>query len=53
VRSMHRQSALPMWFHRAMGSRRTTARIEGVLDRAGLRQRFGTPVTICAERAAG
>jgi len=50
VRSTHRQFVLPMWFHRALRSRRTTARIEGAFDRAGLRRRFGTPVTVCAER---
>jgi ubiquinone/menaquinone biosynthesis C-methylase UbiE len=50
VRSTHRQFMLPMWLHRAMRSRRTSARLERVLDRAGLRRRFGTPVTVCAER---
>jgi ubiquinone/menaquinone biosynthesis C-methylase UbiE len=51
IRSVHRQYVLPMWFHRAIGSRRFTSRLEEVLDRIGLRRRWGTPVTICAERA--
>ena len=51
VRSTHRQFMLPMWFHRGMRSRRMSSRIETAFDRAGLRRRFGTPVTICAERA--
>ena len=50
VRSTHRQFVMPMWFHRALRSRRATARIEDTFDRAGLRRRLGTPVTICAER---
>ena len=49
-RSTHRQFMLPMWFHRGLRSRRISSRIEGAFDRAGLRRRFGTPVTICAER---
>jgi ubiquinone/menaquinone biosynthesis C-methylase UbiE len=52
VRSVHRQYVLPMWFHRAFGSRRLTSRIEGLLDRLGLLKVFGTPVTICAERTS-
>lgn len=50
VRSVHRQFVLPMWLHRAMGSRRTSSRVEEVIDRLGLRRRMGTPVTVCAER---
>jgi ubiquinone/menaquinone biosynthesis C-methylase UbiE len=50
VRSTHRQYVLPMWLHRALRSRRATTRIEDAFDRTGLRRRFGTPVTICAER---
>jgi hypothetical protein len=50
VRSTHRQFMLPLWLHRAMRSRRTSARLEGAFDRVGLRRRFGTPVTVCAER---
>jgi len=51
VRSIHRQYVLPMWFHRAIGSRRFTSRLEHVLDRLKLLKLFGSPVTICAERA--
>ena len=50
VRSTHRQFMLPMWLHRAMRSRRMSARLERAFDRVGLRRRFGTPVTVCAER---
>jgi ubiquinone/menaquinone biosynthesis C-methylase UbiE len=50
VRSTHQQFMLPLWLHRAMRSRRASARLERVFDRAGLRRRFGTPVTVCAER---
>jgi len=51
VRSVHRQFVLPMWFHRMIGSRRFTGKVEDRLDRMGLLKRFGSPVTICAERA--
>jgi ubiquinone/menaquinone biosynthesis C-methylase UbiE len=50
VRSVHRQFVLPMWFHRAIGSRRFTSWLEDRLDRLGLLKLFGSPVTICAER---
>lgn len=50
VRSVHRQFVMPMWFHRALGSRRFTAWLEDVFDRIGLLKLFGSPVTICAER---
>ena len=52
VRSVHRQFALPIQFHRVIGSRRFTEFSEGILDRAGLLKVFGSPVTICAERCA-
>jgi len=52
VRSVHRQFVLPIQLHKAIGSRRFTERIEGVLDRAGLLKAFGSPVTVCAERCA-
>ena len=51
IRSVHRQYVLPMWLHRAIGSRRFTSRFESLLDRLGFLRRWGTPVTICAERA--
>jgi SAM-dependent methyltransferase len=52
VRSVHRQFVLPLALHRAIGSRRFTARAERFLDRLGLVKRFGTPVTLVAERSA-
>jgi hypothetical protein len=50
VRSVHRQFVMPMWFHRAIGSRRFTAWLEDRFDRIGLLKLLGSPVTICAER---
>ena len=50
VRSAHRQYVMPMWFHRAIGSRHFTAWLEDLFDRMGLLKAFGSPVTICAER---
>lgn len=52
IRSVHRQYVLPMWMHRAIGSRRFTALVEELFDRVGLLKLFGTPVTVCAERSA-
>jgi len=52
VRSVHRQFVLPIAFHRLIGSRRFTTRLEGILDRLGLLKRFGSPVTVVAERCA-
>jgi ubiquinone/menaquinone biosynthesis C-methylase UbiE len=52
VRSVHRQFAMPIQFHRAIGSRRFTEFSEDLLDRAGLLKLFGSPVTVCAERCA-
>jgi SAM-dependent methyltransferase len=52
VRSVHRQFVLPIAFHRLIGSRRFTIRLEDVLDRLGLLKRFGSPVTVVAERCA-
>ena len=51
IRSTHRQYVMPMWFHRAMGSRRFTAWLEDTFDRLGLLKLLGSPVTICAERS--
>ena len=50
VRSVHRQFVLPIAVHKAFGSRRLTAAIEGALDRLGLLTLFGSPVTLVAER---
>ena len=52
VRSVHRQFVLPVAFHRLVGSRRFTLWSEGILDRLGLLKRFGSPVTVVAERCA-
>lgn len=52
IRSVHRQFVMPIRFHRFFGSRRFTARVEGMLDRIGLVKRFGSPVTLVAERCA-
>jgi SAM-dependent methyltransferase len=51
VRELHRQFVLPIALHKAIGSRTLTTRVETALDRAGLRRRFGSPVTVIAERA--
>ena len=51
VRSVHRQFVMPMWFHRAIGSRKFTSWLEDHLDIMGVLKVFGSPVTICAERA--
>ena len=52
VRSLHRQFVLPITLHRIIGSRRFTVGVEGLLERMGLLQRFGSPVTVVAERCA-
>ena len=52
VRSVHRQFVLPIAFHKLIGSRRFTVRAEDLLDRLGLLKRFGSPVTVVAERCA-
>lgn len=52
VRATHRQFVLPIAFHKAIGSRRFTERAEHLLGQAGLLERFGSPVTVVAERCA-
>jgi ubiquinone/menaquinone biosynthesis C-methylase UbiE len=52
VLSLHRQFLLPIAFHKAVGSRRFTESVEAALARAGLSRRFGSPVTLLAERCA-
>jgi ubiquinone/menaquinone biosynthesis C-methylase UbiE len=49
-RARHRQFVLPIHFHRLIGSRRFTERLESWLERAGLLRLAGSPVTVCAER---
>ena len=52
VRARHRQFVLPIALHKAIGSQQFTERSERVLARAGLLRRFGSPVTLVAERCA-
>lgn len=52
VRSVHRQFVLPIALHKAIGSVRVTLAVERWLDRLGLLDRFGSPVTLVAERCA-
>jgi ubiquinone/menaquinone biosynthesis C-methylase UbiE len=52
VRSVHRQFVLPIAFHKLVGSRRFTVQTEDLLDRLGMLKRFGSPVTVVAERCA-
>jgi hypothetical protein len=50
IRSVHRQFVLPIAIHKAINSRAATLRVEGWLRRLGLSARFGSPVTLMAER---
>jgi SAM-dependent methyltransferase len=52
VADSHRQFVLPIALHKRIGSVAATGRIEAVLARAGLTRRFGSPVTVVAERCA-
>jgi ubiquinone/menaquinone biosynthesis C-methylase UbiE len=52
VTGEHRQFVLPIAFHKRIGSEAWTRRTEGWLTRAGLMRRFGSPVTVVAERCA-
>lgn len=52
IRSVHRQFVLPIALHKLIGSRGFTIWIEGLLERVGLLKRFGSPVTVVAERCA-
>jgi SAM-dependent methyltransferase len=52
VRAAHRQFVLPIALHKTIGSRAITERVEDALKRMGLLARFGSPVTIVAERCA-
>jgi ubiquinone/menaquinone biosynthesis C-methylase UbiE len=46
----HRQFVLPIAFHKTLGSRATSERIERVLEATGLLGLAGSPVTVLAER---
>ena len=50
VRATHRLFVLPIALHKMVGSCKLTLGVEGLLDRVGLRRRFGSPVTVVAER---
>lgn len=50
VAGEHRQFLLPIALHKRVGSERWTKAAEGGLDRVGLTRRFGSPVTLVAER---
>jgi ubiquinone/menaquinone biosynthesis C-methylase UbiE len=52
VTGQHRQFVLPIAVHKRVGSETWTRRTEAWLTRAGLMRRFGSPVTIVAERCA-
>ena len=45
-----RQFVLPIALHKRIGSAAVTARLEGMLERIGLRGMLGSPVTVVAER---
>jgi ubiquinone/menaquinone biosynthesis C-methylase UbiE len=50
VRTVHRQWVLPIALHKAINSRRLTLALERLLDRLGLLKRFGSPITLVADR---
>jgi ubiquinone/menaquinone biosynthesis C-methylase UbiE len=50
VRAVHQQFVLPIAFHKLMGSRAATERVEGWLARIGLLRVLGSPVTLVADR---
>jgi SAM-dependent methyltransferase len=50
VVSTHRQFVLPIALHKAVGRLGVTERVEGALARLGLLARFGSPVTMVAEK---
>ena len=52
VRGEHRQFVLPIALHKRINSEAWTRRVEGAMEQTGLMRRFGSPVTIVAERCA-
>ena len=52
ISDVHRQFALPIALHKRVNSAAVTARVEGMLARAGLTRVVGSPVTVVAERCA-
>ena len=52
ISDIHRQFTLPIALHKRLNSASVTARVEGMLARAGLTRLVGSPVTVVAERCA-
>jgi ubiquinone/menaquinone biosynthesis C-methylase UbiE len=52
VRGEHRQFVLPIALHKRINSEPWTRRVEDAMEQTGLMRRFGSPVTIVAERCA-
>ena len=52
IRGEHRQFVLPIALHKRINSEAWTRRVEAAMEKAGLMRRFGSPVTIVAERCA-
>lgn len=50
VTAQHRQFVLPIALHKRVNSEAWTRRVEGAMERSGLMRRFGSPVTLVAER---
>ena len=50
VTDRHKQFVLPIAVHKRLGSRWLTERIERALGKAGVTHRFGSPVTVVAQR---
>ena len=50
VTAEHRQFVLPIALHKRVNSEAWTRRVEGAMERAGVMRRFGSPVTVVAER---
>ena len=50
ITAEHRQFVLPIAVHKRVNSEAWTRRVEGVMERTGLMRRFGSPVTVVAER---
>lgn len=50
VTGEHRQFVLPIALHKRVNSEAWTRRVEGTMERTGLMRRFGSPVTVVAER---
>jgi ubiquinone/menaquinone biosynthesis C-methylase UbiE len=50
VTAEHRQFVLPIALHKRINSEAWTRRVEGAMERTGLMRRFGSPVTVVAER---